>query len=87
MSDITRRKAINLTAGQTLSLLAWADLPENAGTLGMSPADRDLQCLLDVYHALQESGHASLGAWRAKRPDLALTAVWKADQAQSKRGL
>jgi hypothetical protein len=87
MSVIRCRKAQNLTASQALTLINAFEEPESAKVLAMQPSDRDLQCLLDVHVALQSVGHDSLAVWFKRDMRGALSAVWKADQGQIKRGM
>lgn len=81
-------KAANLTPRETQSLLAWADTPAVQSVLVQVPVpkDRDMQCLLDIFHATQLAGF-DLARWFARRPDQAGKAVWEADRRQRRRSL
>lgn len=87
MSDIKCRKAANLSPGETLSLLYQMQDIEHQGILAMQPAERDLQCLLDIHHMVKSAGYDSLPAWWKKDKVRPHQAIWKADQGQGKRSL
>lgn len=84
-TPITARKAQSMRPGDLPTLLEWIDAPSTQAVLATHPAARDLQTYLDIYHACRDAGYDALGPWCARAPQVALTALWKADRAQATR--